>query len=97
MVPLYQTMGYKHALLCISVYVTDIYAAYLYCIAVNSTQLYRVRMYQAMYSSFLVQARVIYYRFSAVVEEILQEVCLVEFTSSVCTICLLEYYCIVVR
>ncbi|XP_071641240.1 odorant receptor 4-like isoform X3 [Temnothorax longispinosus] len=34
-------------------------------------------------------------RFSAVVEEILQEVCLVEFTSSVCTICLLEYYCIV--
>ncbi|XP_012063216.1 PREDICTED: odorant receptor 43a-like [Atta cephalotes] len=34
-------------------------------------------------------------RFSAVVEEVLQEVCLVEFTSSVCTICLLEYYCIV--
>jgi len=31
------------------------------------------------------------------VEEVLQEVCLVEFTSSVCTICLLEYYCIVVR
>ncbi|XP_039304862.1 odorant receptor 4 isoform X2 [Solenopsis invicta] len=34
-------------------------------------------------------------RFSVVVEEILQEVCLVEFSSSVCTICLLEYYCIV--
>ncbi|KAL0117015.1 hypothetical protein PUN28_010111 [Cardiocondyla obscurior] len=34
-------------------------------------------------------------RFSAVVEEILQEVCLVEFSTSVCTICLLEYYCIV--
>ncbi|XP_036147231.1 odorant receptor 13a isoform X2 [Monomorium pharaonis] len=34
-------------------------------------------------------------RFSAVIEEILQEVCLVEFSSSVCTICLLEYYCIV--
>ncbi|KAL6259087.1 hypothetical protein P5V15_009009 [Pogonomyrmex californicus] len=34
-------------------------------------------------------------RFAAVVEELLQEVCLVEFTSSLCTICLLEYYCIV--
>ncbi|XP_011644861.1 odorant receptor 43a-like isoform X1 [Pogonomyrmex barbatus] len=34
-------------------------------------------------------------RFSTVVEEVLQEVCLVEFASSVCTICLLEYYCIV--
>ncbi|XP_025986698.2 LOW QUALITY PROTEIN: odorant receptor 4 [Solenopsis invicta] len=34
-------------------------------------------------------------RFAGVVEEILQEVCLVEFSSSVCTICLLEYYCIV--
>ncbi|XP_018343963.1 PREDICTED: uncharacterized protein LOC108749643 [Trachymyrmex septentrionalis] len=34
-------------------------------------------------------------RFSAVIEEVLQEVCLVEFTSSVCIICLLEYYCIV--
>ncbi|XP_072747235.1 uncharacterized protein [Anoplolepis gracilipes] len=33
-------------------------------------------------------------RFAATVEEVLQEVCLVEFTSSVCTICLLEYYCI---
>ncbi|KYQ53662.1 Putative odorant receptor 13a, partial [Trachymyrmex zeteki] len=33
-------------------------------------------------------------RFGAKVEEVLQEVCLVEFTSSVCTICLLEYYCI---
>ncbi|XP_025265297.1 odorant receptor 13a-like isoform X2 [Camponotus floridanus] len=33
-------------------------------------------------------------RFAAVVEEVLQEVCLVEFSSSVCTICLLEYYCI---
>ncbi|KAL6426529.1 hypothetical protein ACFW04_009154 [Cataglyphis niger] len=33
-------------------------------------------------------------RFAAIVEEVLQEVCLVEFTSSVCTICLLEYYCI---
>ncbi|RLU16155.1 ObirOr5-L33 [Ooceraea biroi] len=33
-------------------------------------------------------------RFAAVVEEMLQEVCLVEFASSVCTICLLEYYCI---
>ncbi|KAF3054494.1 Odorant receptor 068 [Nylanderia fulva] len=33
-------------------------------------------------------------RFAATVEEILQEVCLVEFSSSVCTICLLEYYCI---
>ncbi|XP_071641225.1 odorant receptor 10-like isoform X1 [Temnothorax longispinosus] len=34
-------------------------------------------------------------RFASVVEEVLQEVCLVEFSSSVCTICLLEYYCIV--
>ncbi|XP_029660042.1 odorant receptor 43a-like isoform X1 [Formica exsecta] len=34
-------------------------------------------------------------RFAIVVEEVLQEVCLVELTSSVCTICLLEYYCIV--
>ncbi|XP_018312501.1 LOW QUALITY PROTEIN: uncharacterized protein [Mycetomoellerius zeteki] len=34
-------------------------------------------------------------KFGAKVEEILQEVCLVEFTSSICTICLLEYYCIV--
>ncbi|KAL0117013.1 hypothetical protein PUN28_010110 [Cardiocondyla obscurior] len=34
-------------------------------------------------------------RFATVVEEVLQEVCLVEFSSSVCTICLLEYYCIV--
>ncbi|EZA52116.1 hypothetical protein X777_09124 [Ooceraea biroi] len=33
-------------------------------------------------------------RFAAVVEGMLQEVCLVEFASSVCTICLLEYYCI---
>ncbi|XP_032669635.1 uncharacterized protein LOC116843365 isoform X2 [Odontomachus brunneus] len=33
-------------------------------------------------------------RYTAVVERVLQEVCLVEFTSSLCTICLLEYYCI---
>ncbi|KAF3054495.1 Odorant receptor 091 [Nylanderia fulva] len=33
-------------------------------------------------------------RFAAIVENVLQEVCLVEFSSSVCTICLLEYYCI---
>ncbi|XP_011257852.2 odorant receptor 4-like [Camponotus floridanus] len=34
-------------------------------------------------------------RFTIVVEEVLQEVCLVEFISSICTICLLEYACIV--
>jgi len=39
----------------------------------------------------------IYSRFAAVGEEVLQEVCLVELSSSLCTICLLEYYCIVVR
>ncbi|XP_014475025.1 PREDICTED: odorant receptor 4-like [Dinoponera quadriceps] len=33
-------------------------------------------------------------KFTNVVEEILQEVCLVEFTSCLCVICLLEYYCI---
>ncbi|XP_036147232.1 odorant receptor 43a [Monomorium pharaonis] len=43
----------------------------------------------------IVQNHVQIIRFAAVVEEVLQEVCLVEFTSSVCTICLLEYYCIV--
>ncbi|XP_020295557.1 odorant receptor 4-like [Pseudomyrmex gracilis] len=34
-------------------------------------------------------------RFSAAVEDILQEVCLLEFASSVFTMCLPEYYCIV--
>ncbi|KAF3054496.1 Odorant receptor 102 [Nylanderia fulva] len=43
----------------------------------------------------VVQDHVRILRFAIVVEEVLQEVCLVEFTSSVCTICLLEYYCIV--
>lgn len=46
---------------------------------------------------FFIKTRITSYRFTAVVEEVLQEVCLVEFASSVCTICLLEYYCIVVR
>ncbi|XP_014475032.1 PREDICTED: odorant receptor 4-like [Dinoponera quadriceps] len=35
-----------------------------------------------------------YFRFATIVEEILQEVCLVEFTSCLCFICLVEYYCI---
>ncbi|XP_011147999.2 odorant receptor 4-like [Harpegnathos saltator] len=42
----------------------------------------------------IVKGNVQIIRFAAVVEEVLQEVCLVEFTSSLCTICLLEYYCI---
>ncbi|KAK2583206.1 hypothetical protein KPH14_009226 [Odynerus spinipes] len=33
-------------------------------------------------------------RFSAVLEELLQEVCLIEFSGSTFMICLLEYYCI---
>ncbi|EFN78907.1 hypothetical protein EAI_02320 [Harpegnathos saltator] len=45
----------------------------------------------------IVKGNVQIIRFAAVVEEVLQEVCLVEFTSSLCTICLLEYYCILVR
>lgn len=36
-------------------------------------------------------------RFAALVDEILQEVCLLEFASSIFTMCLPEYYCIVVR
>ncbi|XP_067214136.1 odorant receptor 4-like [Linepithema humile] len=43
----------------------------------------------------IVKGHVRVIRFAAVIEEVLQEVCLVEFASSVCTICLLEYYCIV--
>lgn len=43
------------------------------------------------------QVTTVYFRYSAVVEEILQEVCLLEFVSSVFTMCLPEYYCIVVR
>jgi hypothetical protein len=50
-----------------------------------------------VYTIPLVQTRLAYSRFAAVVEEALQEICLVEFTSCVCTICLLEYFCIVVR
>ncbi|XP_014476905.1 PREDICTED: uncharacterized protein LOC106745632 isoform X3 [Dinoponera quadriceps] len=42
----------------------------------------------------IVKSHVQVMRFAAVVEEVLQEICLVEFTSSLCTICLLEYYCI---
>lgn len=36
-------------------------------------------------------------RFSAKVEVILQEVCFLEFLSSTCVICMVEYYCIMVR
>ncbi|XP_020295550.1 odorant receptor 4-like [Pseudomyrmex gracilis] len=43
----------------------------------------------------IVKSHVRIVRFAAAVEEVLQEVCVVEFASSVCTICLLEYYCIV--
>ncbi|XP_050457370.1 odorant receptor 4-like [Cataglyphis hispanica] len=42
----------------------------------------------------IVKSHVRVIRFAAVVEEILQEVCLVELSSSLCIICLLEYYCI---
>ncbi|XP_014476750.1 PREDICTED: uncharacterized protein LOC106745563 [Dinoponera quadriceps] len=42
----------------------------------------------------IVKSHVQVMRFAANVDEILQEVCLVDFTSSVCIICLLEYYCI---
>ncbi|XP_019883388.2 odorant receptor 4-like [Camponotus floridanus] len=43
----------------------------------------------------IVKSHVRVVKFAAVVEEVLQEVCLVELSSSLCTICLLEYYCIV--
>lgn len=43
------------------------------------------------------QAMTICFRFCALVNEILQEVCLLEFASSIFTMCLPEYYCIVVR
>ncbi|CAL1689220.1 unnamed protein product [Lasius platythorax] len=43
----------------------------------------------------IVKSHVRVIKFAAMVEEVLHEVCLVELTSSLCTICLLEYYCIV--
>lgn len=43
------------------------------------------------------QAMTICFRFCTLVNEILQEVCLLEFASSIFTMCLPEYYCIVVR
>ncbi|XP_036147230.1 odorant receptor 85b isoform X1 [Monomorium pharaonis] len=45
--------------------------------------------------ALIVKSHVRILRFSAAVEEILQEVCLLEFTSSIFTMCLPEYYCIV--
>ncbi|XP_012214673.1 odorant receptor 4-like [Linepithema humile] len=43
----------------------------------------------------IVKSHVQVLRFSVAVEEILQEVCLLEFVSSIFTMCLPEYYCIV--
>ncbi|XP_025986686.1 odorant receptor 43a-like isoform X1 [Solenopsis invicta] len=43
----------------------------------------------------IVQNHVQIIRFAATVEEVLQEACLIEFTSSICTICILEFLCIV--
>ncbi|KAL6259085.1 hypothetical protein P5V15_009007 [Pogonomyrmex californicus] len=43
----------------------------------------------------IVKSHVRILRFSTAVEEILQEVCLLEFASSIFTMCLPEYYCIV--
>ncbi|XP_039304866.1 odorant receptor 13a isoform X2 [Solenopsis invicta] len=45
--------------------------------------------------ALIVKSHVRILRFSAAVEEILQEVCLLEFASSIFTMCLPEYYCIV--
>ncbi|KAL6259086.1 hypothetical protein P5V15_009008 [Pogonomyrmex californicus] len=43
----------------------------------------------------IVKSHVRILRFSAAVQEVLQEVCLLEFASSIFTMCLPEYYCIV--
>ncbi|XP_025158794.1 odorant receptor 4 isoform X2 [Harpegnathos saltator] len=45
--------------------------------------------------AFIVKSHVRVLRFSAFVEEILQEICFLEFISSLFTICLLEYFCMV--
>ncbi|KAG7198544.1 hypothetical protein KM043_005910 [Ampulex compressa] len=45
--------------------------------------------------ALLVQKHLSVLKFSAIVEEILREVCLVEFVGSTFMICLLEYYCLV--
>ncbi|XP_019699227.1 odorant receptor 4-like [Harpegnathos saltator] len=45
--------------------------------------------------AIIVKSHVRVLRFAALVEEILQEVCLLEFASSIFTMCLPEYFCIV--
>lgn len=84
----------------------NIFNKYLlnYCKIKNSIFLKNFLLYIYSYwivlttykDTFLVQIIENSFRFSVAVEEILQEVCLLEFVSSIFTMCLPEYYCIVV-